>query len=217
MRIPHNRYRGPVCCPIDWRQRDSMAPMKPRFLFFVFALTLVVGSTVWRVLNPRERVAVSLESLNVRAAPEFQLLDQNNRPIQLKGYLGRYRILLYFFDSIEGPDADVVLQRLREVYPVLKKSRIMVFAISTPLRPDHKLLALSYPFPILRDTLAGQRGSCTAIWGRTKVVDSTGTPARIDPAAFVIEANGLVNWDKDTPRPVEDPLALINAFVTGEL
>ncbi len=190
--------------------------MKPRFILLLVLLTMVGGATAWRIINPHKRTEISLESLNVRAAPEFQLLDQNNRPIQLKGYVGRYRVFLYFFEASQGPDADPVLQRLREVYTVLKRSHVMVFAISSPLGPDHKPKALSYPFPILRDTLAGQKGSCTANWGRARSVSGASAPSPVEPAAFLIEANGLVSWGEGFPRPLDDPLALINAIVSGQ-
>ena len=54
--------------------------MKPRFILLLVLLTMVGGATAWRIINPHKRTEISLESLNVRAAPEFQLLDQNNRP-----------------------------------------------------------------------------------------------------------------------------------------
>jgi peroxiredoxin len=190
--------------------------MKPRFLVLLFMLTLVVGVTAWRTANPNQRTKVSLESLNVRPAPEFQLLDQNSRPIQLKGYLGRHRILLRFFDGIAGPDADPVLRRLKEVYPELKRSQIVAFGISSPLGPQQKDQTLSYPFPILRDTLAGQPGSCCVAWGVTEISEGSPGPARVKPALFLIEANGLVGWDVNSPKPVANAEALINALVRGQ-
>jgi peroxiredoxin len=190
--------------------------MKPRLLILLFLLLVVGGATAWRIANPLERETVSLESLNSRPAPEFQLLDQNNRPIQLRGYVGRYRVLLYFFDPTAGPDADRVLKRLKDVHGALKKSQVMTFAISTPLNPEQKRQTLSYPFPILRDTLAGQPGSCTFAWGRATLAQGETGPAKITPGAFLVDATGMVNWDGKFPKPVEDPEGLINAILSGE-
>lgn len=190
--------------------------MKIRSIVLVIVLSAVSGVTLWRAQNPRERVAVSLESLNVRPAPDFQLLDQNSRPSQLKGYLGRYRVLLCFFDAAGGPDGDPVALRLREVYPALKRLGIVALAVSTPLGPEQKSQTLSYPFPVLRDTLAGQPGSCCTVWGRTSAA-TDGSPMRsVEPALFLIEANGTVPWSGDHPAPVEDPQSLINALVSGQ-
>ncbi|GEM_PF-302531 len=190
--------------------------MKIRFLFLVIVLTLVSGLTAWRAMNPRTKTEVSLQSLHQRPAPEFQLLDQNSRPIQLKGYVGRYRVLVYFFASGQTLDADPVLLRLREVYPTLKRSGVMAFAISSPLGPVEKPKAVSFPFPILRDTVAGQPGSCSTLWGRTQGTPASSAGAKIQPAAFLVEATGLVSWNDDFPKPADDAIDLINALVSGQ-
>ncbi len=190
--------------------------MKTRFLILVLLLAVVGGLTAWRATHPRTKTRVSLESLNQRPAPEFQLLDQNSRPIQLKGYVGRYRVLVYFFASGQSLDADPVLLRLREVYPALKRSGVMAFAISSPLGPQEKPKAVSFPFPILRDTVAGQPGSCSTLWGRTQGAQTSTAGAKIQPAAFLVEATGLVSWDGDFPKPADDAIDLINALVSGQ-
>ena len=190
--------------------------MKPRLFILLCLLLAIGGATGWRIMHPRARQAVSLASLNARPAPEFQLLDQNNRPIQLRGYIGRYRVLLYFFDATAGPDADPILKRLQDVHRALKKSQVMTFAISTPLSPEQKRQTLSYPFPILRDTLAGQPGSCSYVWGRAMLADGETGPPKITPAAFLVDATGMVSWDGKFPKPVEDAQVLINAILSGE-
>lgn len=198
------------------RISNSDVAMKTRQVIFPLLLACVTAATLWRAANPREKVVVSLESLNLMPAPEFQLLDQNSRPTQLKGYVGRYRALIYFFPSGQVLDSDPVLQRLREVFPALKRSGVMVFAISTPLNPEQKTKAISYPFPILRDTVAGQPGSCSSRWGRTPTVSGNTPSAKIQPAVFLVEGTGLVSWENDYPKPTESPLDLINALVSGQ-
>jgi peroxiredoxin len=189
--------------------------MKTRFFILVFLLAVVGGLTVWRVNHPRTKTKVSLDSLDQRPAPEFQLLDQNSRPIQLKGYVGRYRVLVYFFASGQTLDADPVLLRLREVYPALKRSGVMAFAISSPLGPVEKPKAVSFPFPILRDTVAGQPASCSTRWGRTQGTQASAAGAKIQPAAFLVEATGMVDWEGDFPKPADDAIDLINDLVAG--
>ncbi len=186
--------------------------MKPRFFVLLALLISVAAASVWREMNPRQSRS-PLDQNTVRSAPVFQLLDQKSRPIQLAGYLNRYRVLLYFFDARLGPDADPVLQQLKTAYPTLKSSGIMVFAISSPLGPDHKATAAAYPFPVLRDTQAGQPGSCSAVWGRAKANPGEMQPAVVEPAAFLIEANGTVRWNGDFPIPVENPRTLISSLV----
>jgi hypothetical protein len=38
----------------------------------------------------------------------------------------------------------------------------------------------------------------------------------VKPALFLIEANGLVGWDVNSPKPVANAEALINALVRGQ-
>jgi peroxiredoxin len=193
--------------------------MKPRLLILLILLAVVVGTTIWRGVNPRRQTQVFRDQTSVRPAPLFQLLDQNSRPVQLNGYLSRYPILLCFFDAATGPDADPVLQQLKQSYPALKRLGIIVFAVSSPLGPDQKSSAMSFPFPVLRDTLAGQPGSCCVLWGRMKLQDGSTAPVQmqvqVQPAMFLIEANGMVAWEGDAPKPVADPQQLISDLIGG--
>ena len=189
--------------------------MKLRFLALLILLTGVVTATAWRIVTPRVSTTATLEAVDMRPAPLFQLLDQHDRPIQLNGYLNRYRIVLVFFDATSGPTADPVLKKLKEFHPALKKAGIMVFAISSPLTPEHKQSALSFPFPVLRDTLAGQPGSCCRLWGRAAAELGANQAAPVQPASFLIEADGMVRWNGDLPQPVDDPELMIANLISG--
>ncbi len=189
--------------------------MKPRFIALMILLTGVVAATGWRIATPRQRVEVNLEAVDMRPAPQFQLLDQHDRPIQLSGYLNRYRILLAFFDATSGPAADPVLRKLKDFHPALERAGIKVFAISSPLNPEHKQSAASFPFSVLRDTLAGQPGSCCRVWGRAASEASSNVTAGVLPASFLIEADGTVRWNGDFPQPVENPESVIANLISG--
>ena len=189
--------------------------MKLRFLALLILLTGVVTATAWRIVTPRVSTTTTLEAVDMRPAPLFQLLDQHDRPIQLNGYLNRYRIVLAFFDATSGPTADPVLRKLKEFHPALKKAGIMVFAISSPLTPEHKQSALSFPFPVLRDTLAGQPGSGCRLWGRATADVGANRASPVQPASFLIEADGMVRWNGDLPQPVDDPELMIANLISG--
>jgi peroxiredoxin len=182
--------------------RDQV--MKPRILLLFAALTIVSAATAWRIANPLKTKPFDPTSLIVKQAPEFRLLDQNDRQTILKSYLHRHPILIYFFDGSNGPDADPVLQQLVKMSESLLSGGYRIFAVSSPLGPDHKPETMKYPFPILRDTLAGQTGSCCNLWGRLKDGEST-PPVRVRPALFLIEQNGMVRWNDKHPRAIEDP------------
>ncbi|MEY2727866.1 MAG: hypothetical protein RLZZ458_3733 [Planctomycetota bacterium] len=190
--------------------------MKPRFIALLLMLATVTSATLWRLANPHQRQAFDPAVLNSRPAPVFQLLDQNNRPVQLRGYLGRHRVLVAFFDGRIGPAADPTLMRLKEVQPALRSQGVMVLGISTPLAPDIKPQTLSFPFPVLRDTTAGSPESCCNLWGVCTAAATSQQPPVISPALFLVERDGQVAWEGDHPRPLADSNAAISALLRGE-
>jgi hypothetical protein len=96
--------------------------MKPRFLILLVLLTAVVAATAWRLVDPPAGPNASVSRIISGPAPDFQLLDQNNRPVRLQGYISRFRVLLAFFDGQTGPDADPVMQSLKQFSTALQKT-----------------------------------------------------------------------------------------------
>ena len=178
--------------------------MKPRFVILIMLLSLAAGASFWRMSHPLQTKPFDPTTLIVKPAPEFRLLDQHDRQTILKSYLHRHPILIYFFDGAKGPDADPILQTLARMNDALESDGYRVFAISSPLGPDHKPETQKYPFPILRDTLAGQTGSCCNVWGRLRDGE-TAIPISVRPALFMIEQNGMVRWGDNHPRQIEEP------------
>lgn len=188
--------------------------MKPRTVILIVMLTVVTAATVWRIVTPRERAGSGELPKNLRAAPEFQLYDQFDRATQLRGYLHRHRIILRFFDAATGPQNDPVIAKLIEFGPALERAGVVAFGISSPLDPRQKEAARALPIPILRDTPSGQPGSCTRIWGCAEAPAGSLSPAPVTPATFLIQADGLVEWDGAHPTAVDDAVALIRQLVS---
>ena len=188
--------------------------MKLREKIFGCVLLVVATVTAWRILTPRDDVKFVATLVDERPAPSFQLLDQNGRPVQLEGYLHRHRIVLIFFDGRNGLNGNSILQWIRKFAPAIKRTGIRLIAISTPLTPEFKSQAESFPFPVLHDTWSGQPGSCSVKWG-TAILPAKDSVATIKPAIFVIERTGLVEWDGDTPKPVNDPELFLTQLITG--
>lgn len=191
--------------------------MKPRFFILIAALAIVFGLTAWRIANPFRQDALTIVPEQMQPAPGFQLLDQHNRPVQLAGYVNRYRVLLAFFDGTKGLEADPLMVQLREYHSALKRDGVIVLGISTPMAGDLKEASAVWPFPILRDTNAGQPDSCSSKWGCTiPGADGTTVPG-IRSALFLIRQDGLVPWDGKSPRPIDQPETAIRRILSGEL
>lgn len=191
--------------------------MKPRFLILVVALAIVCGLTAWRVANPFRQDAVTIVPEQMQPAPGFQLLDQHNRPLQLAGYVNRYRVLLAFFDGTKGLEADPLMVQLREYHSALKRDGVIVLGISTPMSGTFKEASAVWPFPILRDTNAGQPDSCSSTWGCTKPGLKDNAVPGIRSALFLIRQDGLVPWNDKFPKPVDQPETAIRRLLSGEL
>lgn len=188
--------------------------MKLREKFFGSVLVVVATATAWRILTPRDAVKVTETFADERPAPTFQLLDQNGRQANLESYLHRHRILLVFFDSRTGLDGDPLMRRIREFAPAIKQTGIRLIAISTPLTPEFKSQAENFPFPVLHDTQSGYPDSSSVKWG-TAILPSKGAVADIRPAMFVIEQTGLVDWDGEHPKPVDNPELFLTQLISG--
>ena len=188
--------------------------MKLREKIFGSVLVVVTAATAWRIVTPRDSVKVTASFVDQRPAPTFQLLDQNGRQANLQSYLHRHRIVLVFFDARSGVDGDPLMRRIREFAPAIKRTGIRLIAISTPLTPEFKSQAENFPFPVLRDTRSGYPDSSSVIWG-TAILPSKGAVADIRPAMFVIEQTGLVEWDGEKPKSVDDPELFLTQLISG--
>jgi len=188
--------------------------MKRRDKLFCSVLLVVATATAWRILTPRDAVKVTGTFVDERPAPTFQLLDQNGRQANLQSYLHRHRIVLVFFDARPGLDGDLLMRRIREFAPAIKRTGIRLIAISTPLAPEFKSQAENFPFPVLHDTRSGYPDSSSVKWG-TAILPSKGAVADIRPAMFVIEQTGLVEWDGEKPKSVDDPELFLNQLISG--
>ena len=188
--------------------------MKLREKFFGSVLLVVATATAWRILTPRDAVKVTATFSDERPAPTFQLLDQNGRQANLQSYLHRHRIVLVFFDARNGLDGDPLMRRIREFAPAINRTGIKLIAISTPLTPEFKSQAENFPFLVLHDTRSGYPDSSSVMWG-TAILPSQGAVADIRPAMFVIEQSGLVEWDGEKPKPVDDPELLLTQLISG--
>ncbi|TRX56712.1 thioredoxin-dependent thiol peroxidase [Thalassomonas sp. M1454] len=63
-------------------------------------------------------------------APAFTLPDQANNPVSLSDYIGKKRVLVYFYPKAMTPGCTVQAQNLRDSKAELEKLNTVVFGIS---------------------------------------------------------------------------------------
>ncbi|WP_448568539.1 thioredoxin-dependent thiol peroxidase [Thalassotalea ganghwensis] len=63
-------------------------------------------------------------------APRFTLIDQNEQQVSLNDYLGKKKVLVYFYPKAMTPGCTVQAQGLRDIKPQLDEQNVVVFGIS---------------------------------------------------------------------------------------
>ncbi|MEA2398656.1 MAG: perosamine synthetase [Thermoleophilaceae bacterium] len=106
--------------------------------------------TATRAREPR--VPDTIELKEGDEAPDFELPDQDGRPVRLSDFAGR-SVVLYFYPQADTPGCTAQACALRDRSPELSAAATTVLGVS-PDRPDElKRFADKYglPFPLLAD------------------------------------------------------------------
>lgn len=186
--------------------------MRPRILILPVSAIIITALCAYKLTRTEYPEApITDRPALKRPAPTFELLDEHkpSRLVRLDGYLGRYRILLVFFNGDQGADRSPVLLRLRDEFDTLESAGIKVFAVSAALPQDNrKIIARSgpFPFPLLSDPAF----QAYQAWGRLD--ETTGKPLE---GVFFIDRAGLVEWSKTAPKPSDDPQQTIEQLLHG--
>jgi peroxiredoxin Q/BCP len=86
-------------------------------------------------------------------APEFNVNDQNGKPVSLKSLKGK-KVVLYFYPKDMTPGCTAESCNLRDNYKILQKQGYEVFGVSSDNEKSHqKFIAKEkLPFSLLADT-----------------------------------------------------------------
>jgi peroxiredoxin len=182
--------------------------------FVLVPVAIVIGG-LWafkatRHYAPQSTVAPSSIA---EPAPEFELYDQTapSRIVRLQGYLGRYRLIVVFFDGRTGAHASPVLNRLKADWSRLRKAEIYVMAISTALPQENRRDAAQhgeFPFPLLSDPDLHVHQT----WGRF----DASTKKEL-PGVFLIDRKGWVPWSRKNnfPQPTDDWQSAVEGLIAA--
>ncbi len=191
---------------------ESVRSRRSRFMLALLpvAAVAIVVACVWKLnQTPPERTDIT-PLRELRPSPTFELPDQKSRMVRLERYLHRHPIVLVFFDGDRGADKDMWLRALRSSADSIARSGTIVLGISMALPRANR--ETEFPFPLLTDLNPAQPGSTNEVHRQWGVLDEEG---RTVPSVFLITRAGLVDWDGQHPRPVQDPAALVRAVMQG--
>jgi peroxiredoxin len=192
--------------------------MRKRLLILPLSALVILGLVVYRLQReaggpPRSLAQPPVER---RLAPRFQLYDQQNQIVKFERYLGRTRIVVVFFDGLQGADADAYLSSLRDAYGRVKSLGVEVIGISRarPVenRQAEERAGAKYPFPVLTDL--GEQSPAPIVHQKWGVYDAERDATQT--GVFLVDRAGMVRWRGGHPLPVEDAQRVVESLCRGE-
>lgn len=84
-----------------------------------------------------------------KAAPSFQLNDQNGRRINLEEFKGQNSIVLFFYPKNFTPVCTLEAIAFRDAYPEFRELGAEVIGVSSDLESNHSKFCGSYDLPYI--------------------------------------------------------------------
>ncbi|PCH94833.1 MAG: thioredoxin-dependent thiol peroxidase [Bacteroidetes bacterium] len=123
-------------------------------------------------------------------APDFQSVDQEGNPVNLKDFAGK-KVILYFYPRDNTPGCTVESCNLRDNYAGLMEKGYEVIGVSADTEKSHRrfIKLFKLPFTLLADT-DKKVIEAYGIWGEKKFMGRTYDG--IHRTTFVISEDGTI-------------------------
>jgi thioredoxin-dependent peroxiredoxin len=137
-------------------------------------------------------------------APDFSLPDQHGKRVNLSDYLGRSKLVVYFYPKDESYGCTKEACSFRDNYEVFKEAGAMVIGISSDDIATHQAFAANHKLPFM--LLSDKDKSVAEKYGVGKSLGVL--PGRV---TFVIDRQGIVrmifssqlNFEKHITEAIE--------------
>ncbi len=134
-------------------------------------------------------------------APDFQLLDDSNRPRKLSDFRGQ-SVILYFYPKDDTPGCTKEACRFRDDYSAYEEAGVTILGVSPDSVASHVKFKQKYqiPFLLLADT---DHKVCDlyGVWGPKKMMGRE--YQGVLRTTFLIEPNGRILRVFENVRPSE--------------
>ncbi len=162
---------------------NSLMKLKISFILLTFFLSCTRAQT----LKEGDKV------------PMFKLYDQNGQLFDLADYVGKQKLVIYFYPKDDTPGCTKQACTFRDQYEVFKDAGAMVIGISGQSIESHKNFAEKYQLPF--SLLSDEKNEVRKMFGASSGV----IPGRV---TFVVDKSGKIVLVFNSQSKVEEHVKL---------
>ena len=118
-------------------------------------------------------------------APDFTLPSQSGEPVNLKDFIGKKSVVLYFYPKDDTPGCTKEACSFRDNYEVFKEAGAEVIGVSDDSAASHEKFAAKYRLPFILVSDTGKQ--LRKLYGVPSTLGLL--PGRV---TYVIDKNGIV-------------------------
>ena len=146
-------------------------------------------------------------------APDFELLDENERTHKLSAYRGQH-VLLYFYPKDDTPGCTTEACNFRDDYSAYQEAKVVILGVSPDSPKSHAKFKAKFdlPFSLLADT---EQQVCEAygVWALKKFMGRE--YMGVLRTTFLIDPDGMIVKVYEKVKPAQHSAEVL-ADIAGE-
>lgn len=137
-------------------------------------------------------------------APDFELLDDEGKPVKLSDFRGK-KVVLYFYPADFTSGCELQACKFRDGYPQIEEQNAVVLGVSPDTVDSHRKFRAAHelPFHLLVDK--DFKVSTLYNSAKSRTDDNGNTRNHVQRGQYVIDENGVIT---DVQTPVQAPSSL---------
>lgn len=125
-------------------------------------------------------------------APDFSSVNQHNQPVSLNDFLGKKKVVLYFYPKDDTPGCTIEANQFTELAQAFAEANTVVLGVSKDDCASHQ--AFIDKFGLAIDLLADTSGEVSEAYGVWQLKEKNGVSKMgIVRSTFVIDTDGNLN------------------------